>query len=176
MVDIETVYLDGNASSHFRAVADSLRVFAPLLLFGLSSLLAFFVDTVALLVLEALSGSLITAVIGARAASASINSAVNRLVVFEHGRRTSLGRSASRYLALAAILLAANYGVLDALTSMGVPLLAAKIGTEAALFAVSFGLQRSIVFAAPSAVRGGERVPGERDSAIAPAYEAVVRG
>lgn len=94
---------------------------------------------------------------------------VNRLVVFEHGWRTSLGRSVGQYLALAAILLAANYGVLDALTGVGVPLLAAKIGIEAALFAVSFGLQRSIVFAAPTVVRGGDRATGEQRPAIASA-------
>ena len=48
-VEIETVYLDDNASSHFRPVVDSVRVYAPLLRFSLSSFAAFVVDTVALL-------------------------------------------------------------------------------------------------------------------------------
>lgn len=34
-LDIATVYLDGNASSHFRSVADSVRVCRPLLAFAL---------------------------------------------------------------------------------------------------------------------------------------------
>ena len=39
-VPIETIYLDGNASSHFRPVRDSVRVYRPFLRFVSSSLLA----------------------------------------------------------------------------------------------------------------------------------------
>ncbi|MFT4230431.1 MAG: glycosyltransferase family 2 protein, partial [Microbacterium sp.] len=58
-VEIEAVYLEGNASSHFRPVADSLRIALPLARFAGSSLLAFVVDTVALLALTALTGLLV---------------------------------------------------------------------------------------------------------------------
>jgi hypothetical protein len=47
-VPITTVYLEGNASSHFSPVRDSLRVYRPLALFLLSSLSAFSVDLGAL--------------------------------------------------------------------------------------------------------------------------------
>ena len=57
-VEIATVYLDHNASSHFRPVRDSVRVLTPLVTFAASSLLGFVVDTVALLALVALTGSL----------------------------------------------------------------------------------------------------------------------
>ncbi len=148
-LDISTVYLEGNRGSHFRAVGDSLRVAAPIARFALSSMLAFAVDTTAFLVLHVLTGSLLTAVIGARAVSGSVNFAVNRSRVFDGGRRIPLGRAAGRYAALAVVLLAANYGAIDALTTIGVPVLAAKLATEATLFLASFDLQRSIVFAAP---------------------------
>jgi glycosyltransferase involved in cell wall biosynthesis len=69
-IDIATIYLEGNASSHFRPVVDSLRVYAPLLAFVLSSLGAFLVDVVALLVLHTLTGALLISVVGARAISA----------------------------------------------------------------------------------------------------------
>lgn len=145
-VNVETVYLDGNATSHFRVVADSLRVARPIVRFAVSSMLAFLIDTTVFLVLQVFTGSLLVAVVGARAVSGSVNFAVNRAHVFERGRRVSLRSAAGRYAALAVVLLAANYGVIDALTTIGVPVLAAKLATEAALFVVSFDLQRSIVF------------------------------
>jgi putative flippase GtrA len=144
-LDIETIYLDDNASSHFRAVADSVKVVAPLGLFALSGLVAFAIDTLALLALTALTGSMLLAVIGARIVSATTNFATNRLV-FDRRRATRTRHAAIRYFTLALVLLAANYGMLDALTSAGVPLLAAKVVTEASLFVVSFTVQRDVVF------------------------------
>ena len=82
LVDIETVYLDDNASSHFRPLADSLSVYRPLLGFALSSLLGFTLDVLALLALMTLTGQLLVAVVGARLLSASVNFAVNRRWVF----------------------------------------------------------------------------------------------
>ncbi|MFC8683132.1 GtrA family protein [Microbacterium ureisolvens] len=151
-VPIETVYLDGNASSHFRPVVDSVRIVLPLLLFAASSLLAFVVDTVMLLLLEALTGLLVPSIIAARAVSASVNFAVNRRLVFPAGstatpeRRGRMPQQAVRYALLAVALLASNVVWLDALTRFGLPLVVAKIATEAVLFVTSYGVQRSFVF------------------------------
>ncbi|WP_448629476.1 glycosyltransferase [Cellulomonas soli] len=84
--DIATVYLHANASSHFRPVADSLRVYLPLLAFAASSLTAFVLDTVLLLALHATTGNLLLSVIGARAVSCAVNFHLNRRLVF--GRTT----------------------------------------------------------------------------------------
>lgn len=151
-VPIETVYLDGNASSHFRPVVDSLRIMLPLLLFAGSSLLAFGLDTVLLLALNALTGMLVPSIIAARVVSASVNFAVNRRVVFRAGStgsstgRGRMPRQALRYAVLALALLASNVVWLDALTRYGLPLVVAKIATEAVLFVTSYGVQRSFVF------------------------------
>ncbi|MBE9938412.1 glycosyltransferase [Cellulosimicrobium sp. AB352] len=152
-VDVATVYLDDNASSHFRPVADSLRVWAPLLRFAASSLGSAAVDVVALLALHALTGSLLAAVVGARLLSAGVNFAVNRRLVFPGGRDLPLRVAAARYVALAAVLLAASYGLLALLTGIGLPLLAAKVGTDAVLVATSYEVQRRVVFAPLSADR-----------------------
>ncbi|MBW9093339.1 bifunctional glycosyltransferase family 2/GtrA family protein [Microbacterium jejuense] len=145
-VPIETVYLDGNASSHFRPIVDSLRVMLPLLLFAGSSLLAFAVDTVMLLVLTAVTGALVPAIVGARVVSASVNFAVNRRMVFRARGRRGMPRQLARYGVLAVALLASNIVWLDALTRYGVPLVLAKAVTEAVLFVTSYGVQRSFVF------------------------------
>lgn len=155
-VPIETVYLDGNASSHFRPVVDSLRIMLPLVLFAGSSLLAFAVDTVMLLILEALTGLLVPSIVAARVVSASVNFAINRRVVFRRsspgppGAERRMPRQALRYGILALALLASNIVWLDALTRFGVPLVVAKVATEAVLFVTSYGVQRTFVFASPS--------------------------
>lgn len=149
-VPISTVYLDDNASSHFSPVRDSLRVYRPLALFLLSSLGAFAVDLVALLALGALTGSLWVSVVGARLLSGTVNYQVNRRVVFA-ARRSR--RSVAGYVALAGALLAANLALISTLTWAGVPLLAAKLVTEAALVAVSFTVQRCAVFRRRRAAR-----------------------
>ena len=143
---IATIYLEGNASSHFRPLVDSARVYAPLLAFLLSSLTAFAVDTVALLVLHALTGALLLSVVGARVLSATVNFGVNRRFVFRCGSRERRG-AALRYAALAVGLLAANYVLLTALVALGLPLLAAKVSTEVLLVGASYLVQRSLVFA-----------------------------
>ncbi|MFT4214702.1 MAG: bifunctional glycosyltransferase family 2/GtrA family protein [Microbacterium sp.] len=154
-VPISTVYLDGNRSSHFRPLADSLRVYGPLLRFTASALLAFGIDTVALLVLNTATGWLLFSVVAARLLSATVNYTVNRAHVFAGGRELPTRTSAARYFSLAALLLAANYGVLSALMDAGVPVLVAKVLTEAALFLVSYSVQRAVVFAPAAGMKRG---------------------
>jgi putative flippase GtrA len=167
---IATVYTDGNASSHFRPVRDSLRIYAPVVRFAGSALMAFVIDTLALLVLHTLTGSLLVSVVAARVLSSSVNFAVNRSMVFHRGRDVPLRTAALRYFSLALLLLAANYGTISALSDLGIPLLAAKIITEATLFAVSYGVQRAVVFAPASA-----RAP-RRSAAPAPARAVPAAG
>jgi glycosyltransferase involved in cell wall biosynthesis len=158
---IATVYLDHNATSHFRPVRDSLRVMRPILRFGAASFAGFLIDTVVLQLAFWLSGSLLASVIAARVLSGSANFALNRRIL---GPDSPLVRSALKYAALALALLAANYVWLSALTAAGLPLLLAKIVTEVSLYVVSFAVQRSLVFAsrAPrrssTAPRSGVRV------------------
>ncbi|MCW3158867.1 bifunctional glycosyltransferase family 2/GtrA family protein [Micropruina sonneratiae] len=156
-VPIETVYLAGNASSHFRPVADSVRIYLPLLAFSASSLIAFGIDVVALLLINALTGSLLVAVVGARALSSLVNFMANRRMVFRS--RGGLRRSLGRYYALAAVLLLANYGLLSVLTAAGVALVVAKLLVEVALFLASYQVQRSLVFAQPAVRTAGGAQP-----------------
>lgn len=146
---IETVYLEHNASSHFRPLVDSARVFAPLLKYAASSLSAFAVDAVGLVVIYAFSGSLLASVVGARLVSATVNFVVNRHIVFR-GERGRLGRDILRYIALALALLASSYVWLEVLTQWGMPLVAAKLVADATLYIVSFQVQRRFVFRQPA--------------------------
>lgn len=165
-VPIETVYIEHNASSHFRPVTDSVKVLSPLLLFAASSLISFALDTVLLVALSALTGSLAVAVVGARILSGSLNFWLNRRAVFRS--RGQLRQEVVRYGAFAVGLLVLGYVGIAALTNMGVPLVLAKIAADATLWLASFAVQRVVVFShaeAPAVtvdesklqrVRGGE--------------------
>lgn len=146
-VGIATIYLDHNSGSHFRPLADSVRIYAPLLKFLLSSFAGFLIDTVAFLVLSAATGSVLAAVVGSRCLSATANYLINRRLVFKHGREKPARATAARYVALALSLLAANYALLTALAGAGVADLPAKLLTEVALFAVSYAIQQRFLFA-----------------------------
>lgn len=144
--DIATIYLAENASSHFRPLVDSVRIYAPMVKFMASSLAAFAIDAVALLVLTALTGSLLFAVIGARLLSSGTNFLINRRAVFVHGRDRAVTAAAAGYFSLVVALLAVNYCSLVSLTALHVPLLLAKILTEATLFVVSYAVQSRVLF------------------------------
>jgi putative flippase GtrA len=146
-VAIDTVYMEGNESTHFRPLVDSFRVYVPFLKFSLSSLVSFVVDIVALFLFNALFDRLLPAVVTARALSSIANFSINRLVVFRHQDPTSLRQSASRYFALAIGVLIANYALLHLLHErLRMALLAAKLLTEVGLFVAGFQVQRRFVF------------------------------
>ena len=89
-IEIATVYIDGNASSHFRPVRESLAVLRPLLRYVLVSFGSFVLDVAALHLLYAASGMLLPSMVGARVLSATVNFALNRAVVFRAAEGGSL--------------------------------------------------------------------------------------
>jgi putative flippase GtrA len=149
-VPIETIYLDGNASSHFRPLIDSARVYAPLMKFSLSSIVAFVVDVVVLFVMAAVTGNLLASVVTARVMSSNVNFFTNRRLVFGALRGRSVARCALRYFSLAASIMSANYLLMHLFHERaGAALALAKFATEALLFAASYQIQKRLVFASP---------------------------
>ncbi|SET21448.1 bifunctional glycosyltransferase family 2/GtrA family protein [Paenibacillus sp. NFR01] len=146
-VPIETIYLNDNESSHFRPVADSLKIYLPILKFCAASILSGVLDFVLLLVLQSLTSSLLLSVIGARIGSSAVNYGVNRRLVFDRQQTSGFAQSVSRYYTLAVLILALNYGLLSVLhTWLGLQLVPAKLLTEGLLFLSSFWVQRKFVY------------------------------
>jgi putative flippase GtrA len=146
-VPIRTIYLNDNRSSHFRPVVDSARIYLPLLAFFASSVAGFAIDTVTLFALDALLGSLVLAVVGARVLSGVANFALNKRFAFrtyKHDRRPP--NAAARYAALATGLLVANYFVLSTLVRCGLGLMPSKLVTEFILVVISYVAQARFVF------------------------------
>ena len=145
-VPIQTVYLDGNASSHFRPLRDSIAVLRPLLRYLAVSLGSFVLDVAALQVIFAATGMLLLSVIGARLLSAAVNFVLNRSIVFDAVDGGSVRRQLARYVLLAVVLLAVGYVGIAMLTLWGVPLLAAKLVTDVTVYVGGFIAQRAFVF------------------------------
>ena len=146
-VPIETVYLDDNASSHFRPVRDSWAVLRPMLRYVLVSLGSFVLDVVALQLLYLVSGQLLLSAVGARVLSAAVNFALNRSFVFRAAAGGDLRRQLVRYGLIAVAMLAAGYAGLALLIAWGVPVIIAKIVADSAVYVCGFLLQRGYVFA-----------------------------
>ncbi len=159
-VPIETIYLEQNASSHFRPLVDSARIYWPIVKFSLSSISAFAVDFTVLLLAMSLTSNLAFSVIAARAVSASLNFSLNRRFVFDEGERVPWRAAAMRYGSLVLALMSANYLSLRLLTSLGLGLVPAKLLTEVTLFALAYQVQHRVVFHAEEA--GLEDVVGSR--------------
>ena len=161
---IETVYIDGNQTSHFRPVRDSLRIYGLILKFVASSLAATLIDLLAFYLLtkflapslNARFATLICTAI-ARGVSSGCNFVINRNIVFKSSipvRRTLL-----RYYALAIPIMLISGGAVTLLKSLFaatwpsiVTLL--KMAVDTVLYFVSFRGQREWVFNGGSCIAG----------------------
>lgn len=167
-VPIATVYLDGNSSSHFRPVRDSVRIAAPLLApvsrFIALGLACFALDALLVVALAALTGVVGLAAVLARLASATVHFLAGRRWVFAAtGDVWPQGR---RYALLAAGTIAVGAVALQLAVAAGAPLLPAKLAIDGALALASYLVQRFGVFidahrAPPRATtpRGGRADP-----------------
>ena len=141
---IRTVYINGNESSHFHPIKDSVRIYKEILKFSASSLTSFVVDYALFCLLSALTGSLVFSNILARVVSGAVNFTLNRKFVFKSQSKTAL--AALKYIALAGLILLCNTLILKLLTGLGIRAYAAKILTEGVLFVFSYFMQHSFVF------------------------------
>ena len=146
-VPIDTIYLDDNKSSHFRPLADSARVYFPFLKFCASSGFAAILDFMLLIVLQWLSSNLLVSVIGSRVISSIFNYTMNLKFVFTTRDGAAVRKSLPRYFSLVIIIMLLNYGIISLFhESIGLPLIVAKLLTEALLFAFSYWAQRKFVY------------------------------
>ena len=141
--EIETIYINDNAGSHFDTVRDSVRVYKEIFKFSVSSLVGFLTDYCLFFVLSMLTGNLPLSNVGARCASSTVNYTLNKKLVFHSNG--SIVASAAPYFALAALILIGNTAVLSLLVNtLGIPQMAAKLLTEILFFALSYFVQKNV--------------------------------
>jgi glycosyltransferase involved in cell wall biosynthesis len=147
-VPIATVYLDGNATSHFNPLLDSFKVYFVFLRFSALSLATAAIDYTIFAFFALLTGQTFLSICLARLGAGAFNFTLAKGWVFKS--RGAVRQEALRYAGLVAVLMAFSYTMTVALNSgLGLPLLLAKAVSELLLFVLSFAFQRQCVFAGP---------------------------
>ena len=145
-IPIKTIYENNNKGTHFRPIADSARIYLPLIKFGGSSIICGLIDFILLLILQSITANLLLSVVAARECSSITNYTLNRRLVFKNNKNIST--SAPKYFSLVILIIGFNYMLMAALTRfLLLPIMVAKIITEIVLFYISYTIQRKHVFA-----------------------------
>ncbi len=143
-VPIEAIYLDGNRSSHFNPIWDSMRIYFILLRFAASSLVAAGIDFVVFALVLWMTSNVLTSMIAGRV-STLVNFALNRRFVFNSGG--GVVAPLMKYYALAALVGVAAYFSIQFLSgTLGFNVLVAKVLAESVLWLGSFSAQRIFIF------------------------------
>lgn len=146
-VDIETIYLEENKTSHFRPVMDSIKIYLPIIMFSISSLSAGVLDFVLLFMIHHFIDNLFISVVFARICSSIFNYCTNKYFVFNTHNNQKAIKSAPKYFALVLVILACNYSLICFLSNViCLPLVFSKLLTEMVLFILSFTVQKKFVF------------------------------
>lgn len=148
-IEIETVYLNQNKSSHFRTIRDSAIIYGNIIKFSLSSFLCFIIDFIALFFFKNLTSginvniSLLISIICARVISSLINFSLNKNVVFKEKSNLAI----LKYYILALCILGMNYCLISVFNIiLNLSLFLSKILTEILLFIISYTIQKNLIF------------------------------
>ncbi len=143
---VGTIYLQGNRSSHFNPVFDSLKIYFVLARFTLSSLFAALLDlAVFSLGYKFVTTNILANMVAGRAVSGTFNFGMNKGLVFHDKNR--IIPEISKYLLLTLALMSLSYVAIQALVArFAVNPMAAKVVVETILFFGSFAIQRDFIF------------------------------
>jgi glycosyltransferase involved in cell wall biosynthesis len=142
---IRTIYIDGNASSHFNPVIDSMRIYLVLLRFFAASLVTAAFDSSVFYFILSWTGSALISQAVSRFLALLLNYNLNRRMVFLlRGRDLqALAKYVSTVIGSGVI----SYLLLVSLHNLlGISLFAAKLWAEMVLFLANFALLRDFVF------------------------------
>lgn len=150
---IPTIYIDGNASSHFRVVRDSIAIYSRFLKFAASGLISFVIDiSLFYLVLFVLGNhilnSILVATIISRVLSSVANYTINHRLVFDHAGHQTLIKYGGLFVVQ---MFASGYltnlvtTLLPATSGQIMPTVA-KMIVDFILFVISYQIQRDFIF------------------------------
>lgn len=149
---IPTIYLDGNASSHFRVIRDSISIYSRFLKFSASGLISFVVDISLFALISAWLGNrsfrgIMVATIGARLLSAVVNYALNHRIVFDNAGQQTLIKYGALFLGQMLLSGILTSGFTTLLPGHGeFTSVLAKMIVDLGLFLLSYYLQKNYIF------------------------------
>lgn len=144
-VQIETVYIDGNRSSHFNPILDSLAIYCVFLRFSGLSIITAIIDYSVFSIAYFLGSSILSSFLWARAIAGTFNFCVAKYWVFRSDECWK--REAFRFAVLVIGLMLLSYGFTELInrTWEGYVLFA-KLIAEGTIFFASFAIQRLFIF------------------------------
>lgn len=144
---IQTIYIDGNVTSHFRPILDSIRIYWVFVRYTIVSISSFALDIGLFTLLYYYSDYIIGSTYVSRMVSGTFNFLANKHAVFQSGEKQRYPRELLQYVGLA-VFIATVSGVLVqklvVLTAWQAPIV--KIIVDGALFVVNFLVQRFLIF------------------------------
>lgn len=144
-VPIKTIYLDGNATSHFNPIRDSMRIYFVFARYCGTSLMAATIDSLVFYLVFSSTGNLMASQVSGRVVAMAAVFLLVRNVVFHSDAKIS--RSLAKYVMVAIVMGSISYSMLNYLQGVaGMPVLLSKLAAEGLLFLASFSIQRQIVF------------------------------
>jgi glycosyltransferase involved in cell wall biosynthesis len=144
-VPIRTIYAEGNQSSHFNPLVDSMKIYFVLLRFASVSLLTAALDNLVFYLAYRRTGHVLGSQVLGRVLAVSFNYWMVRRSVFDSRQRHLA--TLPKYLALVLVSGAASYGGIQLLgATLGIYPVAAKLMVESALFFANFAVQRLLIF------------------------------
>lgn len=149
-IPIQTIYEDGNRSSHFRPIRDSARIYAMPLRFTAASLSSFVIDILLFALFSRLfavrtARAIFLATAAARVCSGVVNFTLNRSWSFGN-KEDDWKAQGIRYLILFVCQMCASSGLVYLLAFLPLPLTFIKVVVDTGLFCVSYFIQRNWVF------------------------------
>jgi len=150
---IPTIYIDGNSSSHFRVIRDSIAIYSRFLKFAASGLASFIVDIALFYIVLFIIGnhilnSILIATVVSRILSSIVNYTINHHLVFNHAGQKTLIKYGCLFVVqmfASGILTNALTVVFPSTNSQLMPTLA-KMIVDFILFIISYQIQRDFIF------------------------------
>ncbi|MBU2895555.1 bifunctional glycosyltransferase family 2/GtrA family protein [Vibrio hepatarius] len=143
-IDIETIYIDDNSSSHFNPLRDSIKIYWTFLRFTGISISSALIDYLLFYLVLLSTDSTLKSFVIARLISACYNYIMSKRIVFKSEEKSY--NTIVRYIMLAIFLLVSSMGLTKLLILCGISIMYAKFIAECLLFIASFLVQKFFVF------------------------------
>ena len=147
--EINTIYINGNKSSHFNPIRDSVKIYFNILKFSLSSLMSSAVDiavfTALMYFLDMnMAYKILIATIFSRVISGTFNFIINKLWVFSN--KDEIVRQGYQYILLFIAIMTCSYLGVSILSFLPISIIVIKIIVDGSLFILSYRIQNSFIF------------------------------
>ena len=145
-VPITTIYIDGNRSSHFNPVLDSMRIYFLFMRFAAVSLVTAGLDNLVFILAFQFWPSIGGSQIIGRVVACAFNYFVNKTGVFHSREQNAI--ALPKYLLSVVVAGFITYALIGRIiTLLGFSVIEAKITAETIMFLFNFAVQRDFVFA-----------------------------